>query len=64
MAERAAESCPLPPSMTTRFGTDAKPSSYSSIVVAGLARANRREITSAIIAKSSCPPSLRIPNFR
>ena len=58
IAASAAESCPLPPSMTTRFGAVAKPSSYSSSVPVR-SRANRRETTSAIAAKSSWPSSPR-----
>src|SRR4051794_8066984 len=47
IAASAAESWPLPPSITTRFGTAAKPSSYSSSTGL-LIRAKRRSITCAI----------------
>ena len=52
IAASAAESCPLPPSITTRFGAVANDASCVSPVPSE-SRAKRREITSAIAAKSS-----------
>jgi uncharacterized membrane protein YbhN (UPF0104 family) len=63
IAANTADNCPLPPSTTTRFGVAENDSSYSSSATSRI-RANRREITSASAAKSSCPAEPLIPNFR
>ena len=63
-AGSAAESCPLPPSITIRFGAVANDASWVSPVPSER-RANRREITSAIAAKSSGSSlAVLIPNLR
>ena len=64
IAASAALNCPLPPSITTRFGAAANDSFHSSDPGFAASREKRREITSRIDAKSSWPSTSRTANLR